>query len=104
MHTTVKNKIGNQEISITKFREEIVKGPLNRMNVEHISESRTLSLSSRKWEGPVKLEESIVKAVMKRRWKENWGKNKIPKLTSYCEDYGNCPRYCLDCCRTAYYK
>jgi hypothetical protein len=61
-------KIGKQEISITKFMEEIFKGLLDHMNCEHIGENR-IELSSifKEDEDPVKLEEGIMKVVMKRK-------------------------------------
>jgi hypothetical protein len=69
-------KIRKGDILITKLREEIVKGLLNHENVEeNTSERRRVPIISGRWKDPVRLEESIVKGVIRRSWKET-GKKK----------------------------
>jgi hypothetical protein len=63
---------------LKKSMENTVKGLLNHKNIEeNTSKTRSWSFSShflRKLGDPIELEESTVKGVIKRRWKENWKK------------------------------
>jgi hypothetical protein len=98
-------KIRKEDISITKFREEIVMGLLNHKNAEeNANENRRRSLDStsfKKMKGSSRLGNIVQKGVLKRKWEENSKVHKVTSYSEYCVDH---PHYCLHCFSIVHYK
>jgi hypothetical protein len=97
------NKTQTTRMSITKFKEELVKSLLKKSVVEEPAlpiATKRRSLNSHRFDKKVGKFDKVRKYCKGCYAKHSEGKitkNKVKKVVSYCKDCENEPHYCLDC-------
>lgn len=97
-------EVNDKKISITEFREQIVENLLfpsdENQNTDMPGPSKKRKLNShqfKKKDGPAHKNRKYCHGCYKKKQKGLMEKNKVPKVTTYCDDCEEKPHFCISC-------
>ncbi|KAJ8912470.1 hypothetical protein NQ315_014570 [Exocentrus adspersus] len=101
---TVYNKLADKKLSITKYREELIKELVRQQDdgreiLREIPQNRKSMRTHafQKKEGLAVKSRRYCKGCYSKKIKGETSKNKVKKVSTYCGDCENNPHYCLAC-------